>query len=115
MAELEAALRAELKRIQDDGVSADELARVKTQAIAAQTYKRDSLMAQAMEIGGLEATGMHWRDIDTLLDKLKTVTAEEVQAVAKKYFTDDTLTVAVLDPQPVEQSKPRKPSGAVRH
>jgi zinc protease len=115
VADLEAALRAELKRIQDDGVSADELARVKTQAIAAQTYKRDSLMAQAMEIGGLEATGMHWRDIDTLLDKLKTVTAEEVQAVAKKYFTDDTLTVAVLDPQPVEQSKPRKPSGAVRH
>jgi zinc protease len=43
------------------------------------------------------------------------VTAEEVQAVAKKYFTDDTLSIAVLDPQPVEQSKPRKPSGAVRH
>lgn len=115
VAELEAALRAELKRIQDEGVSAEELARVKTQAIAAQTYKRDSLMAQAMEIGGLEASGLHWRDIDALLDKLKSVTAEEVQAVAKKYFTDDTLTVAVLDPQPVEQSKPRKPSGAVRH
>jgi zinc protease len=54
---------------------------------------------------------MNWRDIDTLLEKLKTVTAEEVQAVAKKYFTDDTLTVAVLDPQPVEQSKPRRPPG----
>ena len=115
IAELEAALRAELKRVQDEGVSAEELARVKTQSIAAQTYKRDSLMAQAMEIGGLEASGMNWRDIDTLLEKLKTVTAEEVQAVAKKYFTDDTLSIAVLDPQPVEQSKPRKPSGPVRH
>jgi zinc protease len=58
---------------------------------------------------------LNWRDIDTLLEKLKSVTAEEVQAVAKKYFTDDTLSIAVLDPQPVEQSKPRKPSGAVRH
>jgi zinc protease len=115
IAELEAALRAELKRIQDEGVSAEELARVKTQSIAAQTYKRDSLMAQAMEIGGIEATGLNWRDIDTLLEKLKTVTAEEVQAVAKKYFTDDTLSIAVLDPQAVEQSKPRRPSGAVRH
>jgi zinc protease len=115
IAELEAALRAELKRIQDEGVSAEELARVKTQSIAAQTYKRDSLMAQAMEIGGIEATGLNWRDVDTLLEKLKTVTAEEVQAVAKKYFTDDTLSIAVLDPQAVEQSKPRKPSGAVRH
>jgi zinc protease len=72
-------------------------------------------MAQAMEIGGIEATGLSWRDIDLLLEKLKSVTAEEVQAVARKYFSDDTLSIAVLDPQPVENSKPRKPSGAVRH
>jgi zinc protease len=115
VAELEVALRAEIKRVQDEGVSAEELARVKTQAIAAQTYKRDSLMAQAMEIGGAEASGVHWRDIDTLLETLKTVTAEEVQAVARKYFKDDSLTVAVLDPQPLDQSKPKKPAAAVRH
>jgi len=115
VADLEAALRGEIKRVQDEGVSAEELARVKTQSIAAQIYKRDSLMAQAMEIGGTEAAGQSWRDIDTLLEKLKSVTAEEVQGVAKKYFSDDTLSVAVLDPQPVEQSKPKKPSGAVRH
>jgi phenylalanyl-tRNA synthetase beta subunit len=115
IADLEAALRAEIKRIQDEGVSAEELARVKTQSIAAQIYKRDSLMAQAMEIGGAEAAGVSWRDIDLLLEKLKSVTAEEVQAVAKKYFSDDTLSIAVLDPQPVENSKPKKPSGAARH
>jgi zinc protease len=115
IADLEAALRAELKRIQDEGVSAEELARVKTQSIAAQIYKRDSLMAQAMEIGGIEATGLSWRDLDILLEKLKSVTPEEVQAVARKYFTDDTLTIAVLDPQPLDQSKPKQPSGAVRH
>jgi zinc protease len=115
IADLEAALRAEIKRIQDEGVSAEELARVKTQSIAAQIYKRDSLMAQAMEIGGAEAAGVSWRDIDLLLEKLKSVTAEEVQEVAKKYFKDDTLSIAVLDPQPVENSKPKKPSGAARH
>ena len=115
IADLEAALRAEIKRIQDEGVSEEELTRVKTQSIAAQIYKRDSLMAQAMEIGGAEAAGQSWRDIDTLLEKIKSVTAEEVQAVARKYFTDDTLSIAVLDPQPVNQSKPKKPSGPVRH
>jgi zinc protease len=72
-------------------------------------------MAQAMEIGGTEATGLSWRDIDTLLEKLKSVTAEEVQAVAKRYFKDDTLSIAVLDPQPVEQSKPKKRSFGARH
>jgi zinc protease len=72
-------------------------------------------MAQAMEIGQAEASGLHWRDIDKLLDKIRGVTAEEVQAVAKKYFSDDTLTVAVLDPQPLDSAPKRKSGFAVRH
>jgi len=103
VAELEAALRAEIERIKRDGVNAEELERVKIQTIAAQVYKRDSMMAQAMEIGHFEASGHHWRDIDIVLDKIRSVTGEEVQAVAKKYFDDSTLTVAVLDPQPLPE------------
>jgi zinc protease len=110
MAELEAALRAEIKRIQDEGVAADELERVKTQTIAAQVFKRDSMMAQAMEIGQAEVIGLGWRKLDLLLEKIRAVTPEQVQAVAKKYFVDDALTVATLDPQPIEPSgKPRTP------
>ncbi|MGE5466134.1 MAG: M16 family metallopeptidase [Ignavibacteria bacterium] len=109
-ADLEAAFRAELKRIQDEGVTAEELARVKTQLIAAQVYKRDSMMAQAMEMGMMEASGHNWRDVDRIVAKLGTVTADEVRGVAKKYFKDDTLTVAVLDPQPVDEAKPRRPA-----
>jgi zinc protease len=113
--ELEAALRAELERVRNDGVTAEELTRVKTQIIASQIYKRDSLMAQAMEIGSSEAAGIHWRDMDVLIEQLKTVTPEEVQAVAKKYFNDDTLTVAVLDPQPIDDVKPKARGFAGRH
>ncbi len=60
-------------------------------------------------------------DYDKLLEKLRSVTPEEVQAVAKKYFgddSDDRLTVAVLDPLPIEQAKPKsnaKSGVAVRH
>jgi len=115
LVELEAALRAEVKRVADEGITADELARIKTQVIAGEVYKRDSMMAQAMEIGRFEASGFHWRDYDKLLEKIRSVTAEEVQAVAKKYFGDDTLTVAVLDPQPVDETKPKKSGVAVRH
>lgn len=107
VAELEAALRAEITRIQVAGVTPEELARVKIQLIAGQTYKRDSLMAQAMEIGGMEAIGLSWRDVDLLVDQLKGVTAAEVQAVAQKYFKDDTLTIAVLDPQPMDAAEPK--------
>jgi zinc protease len=114
-ADLEAALRAEIARIAHEGVSAEELERVRTQLIAAQVYKRDSMMAQAMEIGRLEASGVHWRDIDTLLEKIRSVTAEEVQAVARKYFDDARLTVAVLDPQPLPEGAAQKSVPATRH
>lgn len=109
VAELEAALRAEITRIQVAGITPEELSRVKIQLIAGQTYKRDSLMAQAMEIGGMEAVGLSWHDVDLLVDQLKGVTAAEVQAVAQKYFKDDALTIAVLDPQPMDAADP-KPS-----
>ncbi|MCX8086306.1 MAG: insulinase family protein [Rhodocyclaceae bacterium] len=114
VAELEAALQAEIKRIQDEGVAEDELKRVKTQVIAAQVYKRDSMMAQAMEIGQIESAGFSYRDIDKFIEKIKSVTAEEVQAVAKKYFVPDTLTVAVLDPQPLDAKRERR-GFAARH
>lgn len=108
LAELEAALRAELKRIQEQGVSAEELELVKTQLIAGQIYKRDSMMAQATEIGSAEAAGVPWQKIERLQEKLRAVTPAEVQAVAKKYFNDDTLTVATLDPQPIDPKAPKK-------
>ena len=114
VAEMEAALRVEIDRIQRDGVTAEELERVKTQIVAGQVYKRDSLFAQAMEIGQMEVIGLSWRDVDRMTEKLKTVTAEEVQAVARKYFKDDALTVAVLEPQPLANAPHKKPAG-LRH
>ena len=108
VAELESALRGEVKRIQDEGVSTEELARIKTQTIAGQVFKRDSVMGEAMEIGAMEVIGMSWRDTDKMLDKIRSVTTEEVQAVARKYFGDDTLTVATLDPQPIDENAAAK-------
>jgi zinc protease len=118
IAELEAALRGELKRVADEGVTEEELARIKTQLIASQIYKRDSMMAQAMEIGGFEAVGFNWRDYDKVLDKIRAVTAADVQEVAKKYFgsdSDDRLTIAILDPQPLDAALPGKKSGTAVH
>jgi zinc protease len=112
---LQAALRAEIQRIRDEGISAEELARVKTQAVASQVYKRDSLMGQAMEIGYLESAGLSWRDEAKLLDGLRAVTAEEVQSVARRYFDDDTLSTARLDPQALGEKRPRSPFAAPRH
>jgi zinc protease len=115
VADLEAALRAEVDRIKQEGVGPEELSRVKTQTVASQVYKRDSMFAQAMEIGRTEAAGLNWRDIERMLEKIRSVTSDEVQAVAKKYFVDDALTVAVLDPQPLPDAAPRAAPAGLRH
>jgi zinc protease len=115
VAELEAALRGELKRVQDEGVTATELARVKSNLIAAQVYKRDSMMAQAMEIGGFMASGLRWQDYDKVIDQLRSVTAEEVQAVAGKYFGEDGMTVATLEPLPLDKAPVRRSGTTLRH
>lgn len=115
VADLEAALRGELKRIQEAGVTEEELTRIKTQIVANQVYKRDSLMAQAMEIGRFEASGYRWQDYDKLLEKLRSVTPEEVQAVARKYFSDDHLTVAVLEPLSIDQARAKPVAAAMKH
>jgi zinc protease len=50
----------------------------------------------------LETIGLPWQIKDEYVDKILAVTAEQVQQVAKKYLTDENLTVAVLDPLPIE-------------
>jgi zinc protease len=112
--DLEAALRAEIALIQKEGVSEQELKRAKAQLIAGQVYKLDSMFGQAMEIGQIESAGLPYQKLDRMLEKLQKVTAVEIQAVAKKYFNDDALTIGLLDPQPLD-GKPRHPAIATRH
>lgn len=104
-ADLEAALRAEIARIAEDGVAPDELARARAQLVAGQVYKLDSMFAQAMEIGQLEAVGIPHRQGRRIIEIFQAVTAEAVQGVARKYFVDERLTVAELDPLPSAQRK----------
>jgi zinc protease len=113
--ELEQGLRSELARIAQDGIELSELRRVKAQVIAAQVYSRDSMFAQAREIGALESIGLSQRVIDIRLEKLSAVTAEQVQEVARKYFGSDQLTVAILDPQPLANAAASKAPSGLRH
>ena len=108
--QLETALRAEIVRVAEDGVSEQELRRVKAQLIASQVYKRDSVFGQAMEIGSMEMTGFSHKQIDRIIERLSAVTPAQVQAVARKYFSDDQLTVATLLPLPMTAQAPRPSS-----
>jgi zinc protease len=113
--QLEKLLRAEVERVANEGVSEAELKRVKTQLIASQIYKRDSVFGQAMEIGMMEMSGFSYKDTDRVIEKLRAVTPQQVQAVAQKYFGDDALTVGTLVPLPVTEKKPAAAPAGLRH
>jgi zinc protease len=114
-AEVEQGLRRELAKIAEQGVTVEELERVKAQAIAAQVFQRDSMFFQARVIGSLETAGISHKTIDLQLKKLREVTPEQVREVAKKYFGDDALTIAYLDPQPVGDRRPAAPPAELHH
>ena len=114
--QVEAALRAEVARVAREGITEAELNRVKTQWVAGQVYKRDSVMNQAQELGSNWVEGFALDADERLIERLRAVTAAQVQAVATKYFGDDRLTVGVLRPQPLDLNrKPRTPPPGSRH
>jgi zinc protease len=112
MAELEQALREQIKDMQDKLASVEELDRVKAQLVASKVYELDSVFYQGMKIGTLETVGLDWRLHDEYMSKIMAVTPEQIQAVARKYLIDDTLTVAVLDPQPLQENGKNGKNGA---
>jgi zinc protease len=109
VAELKAALLDQIENVKTTGVTVEELDRVKAGVIAADVYQRDSMFYQAMQIGTVESIGFSWKILDGYPAKLRAVTPEQVQAVAKKYLLQDNLTVATLDPQPMDPNA--KPQG----
>jgi len=116
IAELETALRAQVLRLINEPVSAEELRRVKTQVVADNVYTRDSVFYQAMELGMLETVGLEWQLLDEYVGRIEAVTAEQIQQVAERYLQPDQLTVAILDPQPMDENKPhRAPPPGLRH
>ena len=115
-AQLEAALRAQVARVAREGVSEAELHRVKTQWVASEVYKRDSVMGQAQELGSMWVQGLPPDASERLIERLRQITPAQVQAVAGKYFGDEQLTVGTLVPQPgaVKRGGDVAPSDAIR-
>jgi len=115
VAALEQAIQDELTRVKTKGISEEELNRVKAQVIAADVYQRDSLFYQAMQLGEQAVAGLPPEALERRVEKLRTVTAQQVREVARKWLKDDGLSVAVLDPQPLDSAPHRPKMAGVRH
>ncbi|MCB1850510.1 MAG: insulinase family protein [Gammaproteobacteria bacterium] len=117
MAELEQALLDEIEQLQRELVSESELERIRTQVVANKIYELDSVFAQAMQIGQLEAMNLDWRLADEYVHRMKEVTPEQVRSVARKYLVRDNMTLAQLEPLPLDEATSGgvKGEGYARH
>ena len=107
--ELENALLQEIEKIKNDGVTQEELDRVKATVIASDVYQKDSMFGMAMEIGQLETMDYSFHLSDGYIEKINSVTSEQIKNVATKYLTRDNLSLTILDPQPM--TKDLSPKG----
>ncbi len=104
-ADLEKSLLEEVRLLRDEPVTAEELDRVKAQVLANKVFERDSIFNQAMQLGTAETVGLGWQKVDEFVDKINAVTPQQVQQVAKKYLTEDRLSIGHLDPQPIPEGQ----------
>lgn len=88
----------ELRRLQDDFVSEEELAKAKKQKIVEYVFGSQSMEDQAAGIAGnIMGTGDPDFDRKYVME-IQKVTQEDIQRVARKYFSENNLSVAILKP-----------------
>ncbi len=102
---LKAAIIDQLELLKKEKVSQHELDKVIAQVVAGKIYDRDSMFNMGMQIGTLESVGLDWRRLDEYEEKIKAVTADDILAVAKRYFVEDQLTIGQLLPKTKQEVK----------
>jgi zinc protease len=95
--EVEKSLYEEIEKLKNAPVTDDELQKAKNQIEASFIMGQDSVFYQAMLLGEYE-TVASWKLLETYVANIRAVTKEDVQRVAKEYFSEDNRTVGILVP-----------------
>ena len=102
--DLEKGLLNQLDLLKKKLVSVQELQKVKNQIIAQKTFEKDSIFSQAMELGLLETTGTGWQQTEAYNEAILSITPEQIQQTAERYFQENNRTEAEL--KPIIEGKP---------
>ena len=93
------AILAELGRLRDVEVPAEELAKAKAYLSGGLEVRMDDTRHLASWIGGQEALHDRVLTLDEALEAVAEVTAADIQRVADELFSDDRLRLAVVAPR----------------
>lgn len=99
MADLEAAINAELRRLLDQGVEADEVKRAESRMQAAAIYASDSVSGPANIIGTALAIGQSLDDVAAWPDRIGAVTPADIAAAVKAVLVERNSATGILLPE----------------
>ncbi|MER8967411.1 insulinase family protein [Mesorhizobium sp. M0808] len=99
LADIEAAVDAEIARIAKDGVTSDELEKSKDRFVRSMIFARDKQEDMANIYGSTLATGGNVQNVQQWPDRIRKVTADQVKEVAARYLNLDHATTGYLLPQ----------------
>ncbi len=100
--EIKQATLAEIARLQNETISAEELERAKRYTIGTFALAHQRIRDRALHLAWLETIGPGAEMDSDYSSKIEAVTAEQVQQAAKEYFTNYALTIAL--PETLEES-----------
>jgi len=98
--ECEDAIYAEIEKIKTEPVVPEELKKAKTRTRANLIRGLASNDSLAEQLTFYEVITGDWRNLFKQLDKIEQVTADDIQRVAKEYFTSKNRTVGVIETIP---------------
>lgn len=98
LAEVEAAIDAQVALLIEKGVTAEELDAAKARYVRSLIFARDAQESLANLYGSVLATGGSIADITEWPDRIRAVTPEQVQAVAAKYLDPSIAVTSYLLP-----------------
>ncbi len=95
------ALREEIRKVQDKGVSDAELEKAKKKVIASHVFGKETTeeMAASLASSYFDTGDPYFEDF--YAKNVRRVRKADVQRAAKRYLVEDTMTVAVIKPQEV--------------
>jgi len=96
---MEKALLGEMETLKNELVTDEELQRAKNQVEAAFVFQEDSVHRRGALLARFELVG-GYAEKDRYVERLRAVTAADVQRVARTYFPDAEKNVGILLPKP---------------
>jgi zinc protease len=93
------AVDAEIAKIVKDGISDSELEKAKNRYLRSLIFARDNQSGMANLYGGSLTTGNTVQDVQQWPERIRAVTAAQVQAVAAKYLKPNTSVASYLLPK----------------